>query len=143
MSQALHTFDQLDSISRARALDDEESVALEKAFKCLTLSPMGRAALEIHDRITGIQKAVCRHFGIPMAVMTFPNRDREHARARQIAMYLVRETTPLSFPAIGRKFGGRDHTTVLHGVRVIETLRKADPELDAAVNAIREQLEVA
>ena len=63
------------------------------------------------------------------------------ARPRQIAMYLAKQLTPRSLPEIGRRFGGRDHTTVIHAVRQIEKLRMADAELDADVRLLLRQLE--
>ena len=63
--------------------------------------------------------------------MTSARRAREVARPRQVAMYLSKQLTPKSLPDIGRRFGGRDHTTVIHAVRQIEKLRASDAELDA------------
>jgi len=73
--------------------------------------------------------------------MTSARRAREVARPRQIAMYLAKQLTPRSLPEIGRRFGGRDHTTVIHAVRQIEKLRMADAELDADVRLLLRQLE--
>ena len=70
-----------------------------------------------------------------------PRRAREVARPRQIAMYLAKQLTQRSLPEIGRRFGGRDHTTVIHAVRRIEELRAADAELDADVRLLMRQLE--
>ena len=63
------------------------------------------------------------------------------ARPRQIAMYLSKQLTSRSLPEIGRKFGGRDHTTVIHAVRKIEQLREEDPALDEDVDLLRRMLE--
>jgi len=63
------------------------------------------------------------------------------ARPRQVAMYLAKQLTPRSLPEIGRRFGGRDHTTVIHAVRRIEKLRQTDAELDADVRLLIRQLE--
>jgi chromosomal replication initiator protein len=55
-------------------------------------------------------------------------------------MYLAKELTPRSYPEIGRRFGGRDHSTVIHAVRTVEALRVHDSELDAEIAAIRRSL---
>lgn len=87
--------------------------------------------------IAAIQREVARHFKIPMREMKSKRRERASARARQVAMYLCREHTPRSLPEIGRLFGGRDHTTVLHGIRKIEQLRVVDADLNNAVTELR------
>ncbi|WP_253201475.1 chromosomal replication initiator protein DnaA [Sphingomonas quercus] len=91
--------------------------------------------------IDEIQRKVSDHFCIRQAEMTSARRAREVARPRQIAMYLAKQLTPRSLPEIGRRFGGRDHTTVIHAVRQIEKLRKADAEIDADVRLLMRQLE--
>ena len=68
-------------------------------------------------------------------------RAREVARPRQIAMYLAKQLTPRSLPEIGRRFGGRDHTTVIHAVRQIERLRGEDSEIDNDVRTLIRVLE--
>ena len=64
-------------------------------------------------------------------------RARNNARHRQIAMYLVKKLTTLSYPEIGRQFGGRDHTTVMHAVKTIENLMKSDAQLSEDVELIK------
>lgn len=91
--------------------------------------------------VADTQRAVCDWFGLKMMDMRSARRTRTIARPRQIGMYLARELTPRSMPEIGRIYGGRDHTTVLHACRQIEKLRKVDPELDSDVRAIRQDLE--
>ena len=91
--------------------------------------------------IDEIQRKVSDHFRIRQAEMTSARRAREVARPRQIAMYLAKQLTPRSLPEIGRRFGGRDHTTVIHAVKQIEKLRKADAEIDADVRLLMRQLE--
>ncbi len=85
--------------------------------------------LRANDRrltIEDIQKKVAEHYGIRMADMHSPRRARPVARPRQMAMYLCKQLTTHSLPEIGRKFGGRDHTTIIHGVRKIEELIATD-----------------
>jgi chromosomal replication initiator protein len=91
--------------------------------------------------IDEIQRRVSDHFRIRHAEMVSARRAREVARPRQIAMYLAKQLTPRSLPEIGRRFGGRDHTTVIHAVRQIEKLRAADSELDNDVRTLMRALE--
>jgi len=91
--------------------------------------------------VATIQREVAKHFNLPLSVMKL--RGTSHARPRQVAMYLCREYTPRSLPEIGRLFGGRDHSTVLHGVRTIKKLRETDPDINAAVSALQSSLEAA
>ena len=60
---------------------------------------------------------------------------------RQVAMYIAKVMTPRSYPEIGRKFGGRDHSTVIHAVRLVEDLRRMDNDMDNDVRALLRQLE--
>ena len=76
-----------------------------------------------------IQRKVSEHFNIRLSDMIGPKRLRCYARPRQIAMYLSKQMTSRSLPEIGRRFGGRDHTTVMHGVRRIEELKQSDSQI--------------
>jgi chromosomal replication initiator protein len=76
-----------------------------------------------------IQKAAAEHFGMKQADLISERRTRAVARPRQAAMWLAKQLTTRSLPDIGRRFGGRDHTTVIHAVRRIEELRAGDPQL--------------
>ncbi len=91
--------------------------------------------------IDEIQTQVAEHYRIRKAEMTSARRAREVARPRQVAMYLSKQLTPKSLPDIGRRFGGRDHTTVIHAVKQIERLRANDAELDADIRLLTRQLE--
>ena len=88
-----------------------------------------------------IQKVCAAHYRIDAAEMRSKRRARAVARPRQVAMYLAKQLTPRSLPEIGRIFGGRDHSTVIHAVRTIEALRQSHPEIDADIRALRRQLE--
>lgn len=90
--------------------------------------------------IDEIQRAVCAHYRLDKSEMASKRRVRAIARPRQVAMYLAKELTPRSYPEIGRRFGGRDHSTVIHAVRTVEALRVSDGELDAEIAAIRRNL---
>jgi chromosomal replication initiator protein len=76
-----------------------------------------------------IQKVVADHFGIPEEGMKVKKRTSSLAFPRQIAMYLCRELTGLSLSEVGNRFGGRDHTTVMHACEKIGAARKEDPEM--------------
>jgi chromosomal replication initiator protein len=78
-----------------------------------------------------IQRKVADHYNVRLQDLLSARRSREIARPRQVAMYLAKRLTPRSLPEIGRKFGGRDHTTVMHAIKRIEELRATDSELDA------------
>jgi chromosomal replication initiator protein len=91
--------------------------------------------------IDEIQKRVAEHFNIKMAEMTSARRARAVARPRQVAMYLAKQLTSRSLPEIGRKFGGRDHTTVMHAVRKIEELIASDRALGEDVELLRRMLQ--
>ncbi|MFK7838325.1 MAG: chromosomal replication initiator protein DnaA [Sulfitobacter sp.] len=76
-----------------------------------------------------IQRKVSEHYNIRLSDMIGPKRLRSYARPRQVAMYLCKQLTSRSLPEIGRRFGGRDHTTVMHGVRRIEELKQSDGQI--------------
>ena len=100
--------------------------------------------LRANDRrvtIEEIQKRVAEHFNIRLADMHSARRARAVARPRQVAMYLCKQLTPRSLPEIGRKFGGRDHTTVMHAVRKIEELLAADRALGEDIDLLKRMLE--
>lgn len=103
-----------------------------------------RDLLRANDRrvtIEEIQKKVAEHFGIRASEMHSNKRLRAIARPRQVAMYLAKNLTTLSLPEIGRKFGGRDHTTVIHGVQKIEELLTSDPSLSEDVDLLKRMLQ--
>ena len=83
-----------------------------------------------------IQKAVCEEFRVTLTDMTSKRRARIIARPRQVAMYLSKKLTKRSLPDIGRRFGGRDHTTVMHAVKRIDALRAEDPAFNAQIEAV-------
>ncbi|MEC5385056.1 chromosomal replication initiator protein DnaA [Uliginosibacterium sp. H3] len=87
-----------------------------------------------------IQKTVADYYKLKLAELLSPKRTRNIARPRQIAMYLSKELTPASLPAIGEGFGGRDHTTVLHACRTIADLRLADQQLNHDIHVLTQVL---
>jgi chromosomal replication initiator protein len=91
--------------------------------------------------IEEIQKKVAEHFNIRVADMHSARRARQVARPRQVAMYLAKQLTARSLPEIGRKFGGRDHTTVMHAVKKIEELQANDSSFAEDVELLRRMIE--
>jgi chromosomal replication initiator protein len=100
--------------------------------------------LRAHDRrltMEEIQKRVAEHFKIRVSDMSSARRSRVVARPRQVAMYLSKQLTSRSLPEIGRAFGGRDHTTVMHAVRKVEELVKLDTAFAEDVELLTRMLE--
>ncbi len=91
--------------------------------------------------IDEIQRTVCQFYRVDRTEMASKRRARAVVRPRQVAMYLAKVLTPRSYPEIGRKFGGRDHSTVIHAVRLIEDLRTRDADMDGDVRSRQRQLE--
>ncbi|GIT92782.1 chromosomal replication initiator protein DnaA [Jannaschia pagri] len=91
--------------------------------------------------IDEIMKKTCEHYNLRMSDMTSARRSRSVARPRQMAMYLSKKLTPRSYPEIGRKFGGKDHTTVLYAVRKIEELIAAEPQIAEDAELLQRKLE--
>jgi hypothetical protein len=82
-----------------------------------------------HPSIRDIQKAVSKHYEVSLADILSSRRTAKIVKPRQVAMYICKELTPHSLPQLGRRFGGRDHTTVLHAVRKIPAVARVDAEL--------------
>ncbi|WP_404339799.1 chromosomal replication initiator protein DnaA [Sphingomonas sp. MMS12-HWE2-04] len=109
-------------------------------FAVTTLGEVLRSA-QRRITIDEIQRAVSSHFEVKQIDLISERRAVAIARPRQIAMYLAKRLTTRSLPEIGRKFGGRDHSTVIHAVRRIEELRGKDIEIDGAVRTLMRTLE--
>lgn len=90
--------------------------------------------------IEDIQRKVAEHYNIRISELHSPRRTKNIARPRQIAMYLCKNLTEYSLPDIGRKFGGRDHTTIMHGIRKVEELIKTDSGIREDVDILRRSL---
>nr|WP_234189051.1 chromosomal replication initiator protein DnaA [Shinella sp. NM-101] len=88
-------------------------------------------------RIEDIQRVVAKHYNVSRQELVSNRRTRVIVKPRQIAMYLSKTLTPRSFPEIGRRFGGRDHTTVLHAVRKIEELISGDTKLSHEIELLK------
>jgi len=113
-------------------------ITIELAQDCLA------DILRASDRkvsIEDIQRKVAEHYNIRLSDLVGPKRLRTVARPRQMAMYLSKQLTTRSLPEIGRRFGGRDHTTIMHGVKKIEELMSIDSQLADDVHMLRRALE--
>ncbi len=93
--------------------------------------------------IDEIQKKVVEHYNIKLSDMHSPRRSRSVARPRQVAMYLAKSITTRSLPEIGRKFGGRDHTTVIHAIKTIEEIMVNDPNLSEDIELLTRILQTS
>ncbi len=113
-------------------------ITLELAQDCL--ADVLRSS-ERKVAIEDIQRSTSDYYNIRLSDMIGPKRVRTIARPRQVAMYLCKQLTTRSLPEIGRRFGGRDHTTIMHGVRKIGELMKDDAQLREDVGILRRQLE--
>jgi len=115
-----------------------QDVSLQLAEEQLTdILSANRRRITIDE----IQRTVCQFYRIDRSEMSSKRRARAVVRPRQVAMYLAKVLTPRSYPEIGRKFGGRDHSTVIHAVRLIEDLRTRDADMDGDVRSLLRQLE--
>ncbi|WP_116086016.1 chromosomal replication initiator protein DnaA [Tropicimonas sp. IMCC34011] len=116
----------------------EREITLEVAQDCLSDTlRSSEKALTIEE----IQRAVSEHFAIRLSDMIGPKRLRAIARPRQVAMYICKDLTSRSLPEIGRRFGGRDHTTVIHAVKRIQELMVGDRQLAEDIDILRRRLQ--
>ena len=92
--------------------------------------------------VEGIQKTICDYFNIRIGDLKAKRRTQNIALPRQVAMYLCRKHTENSFPAIGDKFGGRDHSTVIHASKTIEQRIKDDPHMQNTIEKLERTLNV-
>ena len=113
-------------------------IDLDMASECL--ADVLRAS-ERKVTVEEIIRQVADHYNVRMADLMGPRRSRAIARPRQVAMFLSKNLTSKSLPEIGRRFGGRDHTTVIHAVRKIEELRAVDSQIADEVEMLRRMLE--
>jgi chromosomal replication initiator protein len=138
--------------SRSNIRELEGALVKLIAYSSLTGSPitmaMAQQALKhlLHEQerritIDSIQKATADKYNIKQAQLKEKNNAKDIVRPRQVAMYLVKELTQASLPEIGRAFGNKHHTTVIHSLRKIEDLRKNDPELNKTINSLIDSLQ--
>jgi chromosomal replication initiator protein len=118
--------------SRLGSLTLDEAMAL--------LQPNLKVAVERRVTVDEIQKLTADHFALKQSDLLSERRTRSVARPRQVAMWLCKQHTTRSYPDIGRRFGGRDHTTVLHAVKKIEELMQIDDQIARDVEALTRKL---
>ena len=107
----------------------------------MTLRDLVRSSEPRRVKIEDIQRVVSKHYNVTKADLLSARRTRTIVRPRQIAMYLAKVMTPRSLPEIGRRFGNRDHTTVLHAVRKIEEMARADYALAQELELLKRMLD--
>lgn len=107
----------------------------------MTLRDLVRSSEPRRVKIEDIQRVVSKHYNVTKADLLSARRTRTIVRPRQIAMYLAKVMTPRSLPEIGRRFGNRDHTTVLHAVRKIEEMARADYSLAQELELLKRMLD--
>jgi chromosomal replication initiator protein len=112
------------------------SASIENALPATTIPPAPSAELEAHQ----VQEAVATRLDLSVDELLSPRRTARVARARQLAMYLTRELTDLSLPAIAKAFNRRDHTTVLHAIRRVESSALEDASVSRAVEELTSEL---
>jgi hypothetical protein len=136
---SLVTVKKLDSFTRVIA-KPELPYGVGAALPRYRLVYEWSAATAYTTFIRNIQRAVCNLKGVEIGDMLSARRTAPLVRARMMAVYLAKKLTKKSLPEIGRRFGGRDHTTILHSVRKIEAERAINPELDRELNELEAML---
>ncbi len=128
------------AINRLVASNQLTGEAITIAMADRTLRDLVRAREPKTVRIEDIQRIVASHFNVSRADLVSSRRARAIVRPRQIAMYLAKKLTPRSLPEIGRRFGNRDHTTVLHAIRKVEQLMDGNMAMTEDVELLRRML---
>jgi len=126
------------ALNRVVAMATVRGTALTAELAMSALGPYARARPVVS--VEAIQATVSDRFGVSVADLVSHRREREVSYPRQVAMYLSRTVAEASFPSIAEKFGGRDHSTVMYAVRVIETRRAADVDVDQLLAGIEGDL---
>jgi chromosomal replication initiator protein len=92
--------------------------------------------------VESIQKTICDYYNLKINDLKAKRRTKNIALPRQVAMYLARKHTATSFPIIGSKFGGRDHSTVIHAAKTIEKKIKEDPQMQTTIEKLEKNLNI-
>jgi chromosomal replication initiator protein len=111
-----------------------------RAFVCGVALALNPNAFRSKIKVGHIQGAVARHFNVKLSDMCSARRTMDVVEPRQVAMYLAKVMTPRSLPDIGRRFGDRDHTTILHAVRKIAARMAVDDDYRAKVETLRAEI---
>jgi chromosomal replication initiator protein len=138
---ASHGRDLDGAVNRLLAANQLTKEPITVALAERTLADLVRQRDARRVRIEDILRIVSRHYKVPRNELLSSRRSRDVVRPRQIAMYLAKSLTSRSLPEIGRRFGGRDHTTVLHSVRKVEQMIKDDGELAQEIELLKRMLE--
>ncbi len=129
------------AVNRLVAANQLTQEPINVALAERTLADLVRAREARRVRIEDILRIVSRHYKVARNELLSSRRSRDVVRPRQIAMYLAKSLTSRSLPEIGRRFGGRDHTTVLHSVRKVEQMMKDDADLTQEIELLKRMLE--
>jgi chromosomal replication initiator protein len=129
------------AVNRLLAANQLTKEPITVALAERTLADLVRQRDSRRVRIEDILRIVSRHYKVPRNDLLSSRRSRDVVRPRQIAMYLAKALTSRSLPEIGRRFGGRDHTTVLHSVRKVEQMIKDDGDLAQEIELLKRMLE--
>ncbi len=128
------------ALVRVATFADLKGVPITTGFIREVLGDPAKERRSAPITVEAVQKAVAGHFSVRIADLKGPRRHKGISRPRMIAMYLARELTGSSFPEIGLRFGGKDHSTVINACKRITALEADDPELRATVEGLRNQL---
>jgi len=128
------------ALVRVATFADLKGVPITNAFIRDVIGETKKERRSAPITVEAVQKAVASHFSVRIADLKGPRRHKGISRPRMIAMFLARELTGSSFPEIGLRFGGKDHSTVINACKRITKLSEDDPNLSAAVDHLREQL---
>ncbi|RAI01129.1 chromosomal replication initiator protein DnaA [Acuticoccus sediminis] len=128
--------DLVGAVSRIVAHSELAGRTIDLQMAELAILDLLRANTVKTPKIEDIQRVVCQHYGISRGDLVSARRTKVIVRPRQVAMYLCKMLTPRSLPEIGRRFGNRDHTTVLHAVRKIDDLKERDQKLAEDIEII-------
>jgi len=128
------------ALVRVSTFADLKGVPITTGFIREVIGETTRERRRTPVTVEAVQKAVASHFSVRIADLKGPRRHKGISRPRMIAMFLARELTSSSFPEIGLRFGGKDHSTVINACKRITALSDEDPDLRSAVSHLREQL---
>jgi chromosomal replication initiator protein len=117
-----------------------KGVAITESFIQDALGSVSKTVQPAPVTVEAVQKAVAQHFSVRISDLKGPRRHKGISRPRMVAMYLSRQLTGASFPEIGMRFGGKDHSTVINACRRIESIQTEDPGLRATLEMLRRQL---
>ena len=126
------------SLIRLLAMASLRGVPLSRTLAEDSIGSMSRDESDPHISIGRIQKMVAAHYGITVDYLKVRSNTKQVLEPRQVAMYLCKTLTKKSYPEIGRHFGGKHHTTVMHSVEKIGRLIESDPQFSAIVRGLRE-----